>query len=306
MSQSKLSLTVLSLHIRTSFKQLCIVDKSISGTESKNTLDLPSIKINHLEFIRFCNCTIKNVIFNLYDSITFIFDNCKLENVNFETQSHDPHDKQINIIDSSLLYCTFGQSYKDYTRFNIHNSTITSTVFRYVSTIHCNRSTFNACSFYDNNFTNSSIQNTTLSGCYFNNCNLTSIEYNNLSLDNCKYVDTLSPNSSCPQEGSYIAYKKANLTRTRFDYCLVKLLIPADAQRSSAFSHKCRASKAQVLDITSLDESQHYDKAYSLYDDTFIYEINKTLTIPNFNTNHFEECSTGIHHFINKQEAINY
>lgn len=306
MSQSKLSVTFLSLHIHTSFKLLRISDKSISGTESKNTLDLPSIKINHLKSIHFDNCTIKNVIFNLYDNTKFTFYNCKLENVYFETQSSYPHFTQINIIDSSLSYCTFNQTYSNYTCFDIHNSTITSAVFRYVSAMHCTSSTFDACSFYDNNLTDSSIRNTTLSDCIFNRCNLTSIEYKTLSLNNCNYVDTLSPNTSCPQEGSYIAYKKANLTRTRFDYCLVKLLIPADAQRSSAFSHKCRASKAQVLDITSLDESQHYNKAYSIYDDTFTYEINKTLTIPNFNTNYLEECSTGIHHFINKQEAINY
>ena len=53
----------------------------------------------------------------------------------------------------------------------------------------------------------------------------------------------------CPEEGSYIGFKKCcgNL--------IVKLRIPEDAVRSSATSRKCRASKAEVLSITHIDGS---------------------------------------------------
>lgn len=51
----------------------------------------------------------------------------------------------------------------------------------------------------------------------------------------------------CP-DGAFIGYKKA-------DGKIVKLLIPADAKRSSGTTLKCRCSKAKVLEIQEIDGS---------------------------------------------------
>jgi len=107
-------------------------------------------------------------------------------------------------------------------------------------------------------------------------------------------MNTTMYNLQCPEEGSYIAWKKCR------NNTLVKLLIPEDALRSSATSRKCRASKAVVLEIIGSDV------AISNHDCTFIYKVGKTLEVPDFDTDRWNECSSGIHHFITRLEAESY
>ena len=104
----------------------------------------------------------------------------------------------------------------------------------------------------------------------------------------------------CPSDGSFIAWKKCG------DY-IVKLLIPEDALRSSAFGRKCRANKAKCLDIQNMDGTHSgLTRIKSDYDSHFMYRIGKTVIVNDFDTNRTHECSTGIHFFITRQEAVNY
>ena len=103
----------------------------------------------------------------------------------------------------------------------------------------------------------------------------------------------------CPEEGSFIAYKKA-------DAYIIKLLIPEDALRSSATSRKCRASKAEVLEIANIKTGTQINSIYSDYDANFIYEVGEEVEVKYFDTNRWNECSSGIHFFITKEEAVNY
>lgn len=107
-----------------------------------------------------------------------------------------------------------------------------------------------------------------------------------------------------PVEGEYTAWKRVA------DY-LVKLLIPADALRSSATTRNCRASKATVLGIYTLknepaSETAVHSRVHSSYADNFIYRVGETVSVPNFDTDRWNECAPGIHHFVSMQEAINY
>ena len=104
---------------------------------------------------------------------------------------------------------------------------------------------------------------------------------------------------ACPSEGEFTAWKKV-------DGKLVKLLIPADARRSSATTNKCRCDKAMVVAITSLDEKEEYSEATNHTYKTLTYRVGEIAYPDSFNDNRWEECSNGIHFFINKQEAINY
>lgn len=104
----------------------------------------------------------------------------------------------------------------------------------------------------------------------------------------------------CPEEGSYIGWKKAR------EY-IVKLRITDDAKRSSATTRKCRASKAEVLEIQNIDGTKAPTVIVrSSYDEDFIYEVGKIVEVKNFDTYRWNECSTGIHHFITRQEAVSY
>ena len=104
----------------------------------------------------------------------------------------------------------------------------------------------------------------------------------------------------CPEEGSFIGFKKAG------DY-IVKILILDDAKRSSATSRKCRCSKAKVLSITELDGSEtDVTEVNSNYDSSFVYRIGETVEVPDFDDDRWNECAPGIHFFITRQEAVEY
>ena len=145
------------------------------------------------------------------------------------------------------------------------------------------------------NLTNANLEGANLREVILKNTNLNGIKYNYLSI---------GLNLVCPEKGSYIGYKKA---KNKYgEEVIVELLITEDALRSSATTRKCRCSKAKVLSITSLDKTKSFDKAYSNWDKTFIYKVGETVEVDNFNTNRWYECSTGIHHFITRKEAVEY
>ena len=103
----------------------------------------------------------------------------------------------------------------------------------------------------------------------------------------------------CPEAGAYTGYKKAG-------GLIVKLEITEDALRSSATSRKCRASKALVLSITDLDGNPADDQVCSDHDKNFVYKVGETVEVTDFDTNRWNECSTGIHHFITRAEAVKH
>ena len=105
---------------------------------------------------------------------------------------------------------------------------------------------------------------------------------------------------ACPETGSFIGWKKVR------DH-IVKLEIPEDAKRSSATSEKCRCNKARVLGIETYDGAVAYEKKVaSYYDRCFIYEVGKTVAVYNFDTNRWRECASGIHFFMNRDDAVSY
>ncbi len=105
---------------------------------------------------------------------------------------------------------------------------------------------------------------------------------------------------ACPDFGMFIGFKKASGR-------IVVLEIPEDAKRLSATGRKCRCDKAKVLEIQKLSgEKADVDEVASDYDKSFVYRIGEEVSVPDFNENRWEECSTGIHFFINRQEAVDY
>ena len=103
----------------------------------------------------------------------------------------------------------------------------------------------------------------------------------------------------CPEEGSFIGYKKAH------GY-IIKLEILADAKRSSATSRKCRCSAAKVLSITAVDGSEEIKEIASDRDSNFIYRVGEIVRVDDFDEDRWNECSMGIHFFITRREAEQY
>ena len=104
---------------------------------------------------------------------------------------------------------------------------------------------------------------------------------------------------ACPSDGEFTAWKKVAGR-------LVKLLIPADARRSSATTNKCRCDKAMVVAITSLDEKEEFSEETNYAHTPLSYKVGEMVYPDSFDEDRWNECSNGIHFFINKQDAINY
>ena len=134
------------------------------------------------------------------------------------------------------------------------------------------------------------------------------LRYANLSYANLKganlkdvktNIHTTSYNLACPEKGSFIGYKKAN------GY-LIELLILEDSKRSSATSVKCRANKVKVLEIENIKTGEKVKEINSDYDNNFIYKVGEIVTVSNFDDDRWNECSAGIHFFVNRDNALKY
>ena len=137
----------------------------------------------------------------------------------------------------------------------------------------------------------------------FTDLRFTDLSSANLSDANLKDIKTnmhtIGYNLACPEKGSFIGYKKAN-------GCIIELLILEDAKRSSATTAKCRCDKAKVLDIRDIETNNLINCVCSDYDINFIYRVGETIHVDDFDNDRWNECSTGIHFFINKENAMNY
>lgn len=150
------------------------------------------------------------------------------------------------------------------------------------------------------NLSGANLNNANLSGASLYNANLYSSNLNNANLNNVKTnMYTIGYNLACPEEGSFIGYKKVGKY-------IVKLLIMEDSKRNSATTLKCRCDKAKVLDIEKIDTGEKIESTPSDYDINFIYKVGEIVKVDNFDENRWNECSTGIHFFMNKQNAIKY
>ena len=105
---------------------------------------------------------------------------------------------------------------------------------------------------------------------------------------------------ACPDTGSFVGFKKASGH-------IVMLGIPEDARRLSATGRKCRCDKAIVIRIQEMDgTTSDLTEVVSDHDSSFVYKVGKMVSVPNFCEDRWQECSAGIHFFINRQEAVNY
>ena len=144
------------------------------------------------------------------------------------------------------------------------------------------------------------LSNADLCGADLRGANLSNADLCGASIDQMMWnIYTVFYPLQCPESGSYIGYKKAS-------GLVVELEIPADARRSSATSRNCRASKAKVLSITDINGNPAGGQVKSNYDPNFVYAIGETVEVTDFDDNRWNECSTGIHHFITRAEAVIY
>ena len=110
---------------------------------------------------------------------------------------------------------------------------------------------------------------------------------------------------ACPEIGAFVGWKKARV-KTSGHECIVKLEITEDAVRSSAAGRKCRCSKATVLEIQDLEGNALEQAAVSDRDKNFHYIPGTVVSVSDFDENRWNGCSTGIHFYITREEAVRH
>ena len=150
----------------------------------------------------------------------------------------------------------------------------------------------------DANLKDANLKGAILNGANLKGANIERAKIYGAKLNGAKNIPYIP--LSCPSEGAFIGWKKVE------GKYLVKLQIPEDARRCSATTRKCRCDKAMVLDITSLDGNKHYDEVTNTNYNKTIYKVGEMVYPDSFDENRWNECSHGIHFFINKGDAINY
>ena len=149
-----------------------------------------------------------------------------------------------------------------------------------------------------------------LSDADLSDADLSYADLSHANLSDANHVQlSIAKTSILPDEGDIIGWKKAWTDDTMPPKSvIVKLLIPADAQRSNATGRKCRASKARVLDLQDKQGNSlpPDTTAYSGHDTDFTYKKGETVHVENFDTNRWNECAPGIHFFITRIEAVEY
>ena len=136
------------------------------------------------------------------------------------------------------------------------------------------------------------------------------LSYADLSSANLSSADLSSAENvpfvpyACPDFGMFIGFKKAYFSCKPY---IVVLEIPEDAKRLSSTGRKCRCDKAKVLEIQNIDGSKaDVEFVCSQYDSSFHYKVGEIVSVDDFCEDRWNECSQGIHFFINRQEAVEY
>ena len=147
-----------------------------------------------------------------------------------------------------------------------------------------------------------------LSGANLSGANLSGAYLSGAYLFGADYIEkakNLFYPIACPESGSFIGWKKARIKGSRGE-CIVKLEIVEDAMRSSATGRKCRCSKATVLEVQGINGDVLEQSAVSDRDENFHYVPGSVVSVSDFDENRWNECSTGIHFYITREEAVRH
>ena len=254
-------------------EELCSLLEAMNAEKDLRFLNFPVIENAYFEDMILKNICLKGVRF-----INCKFENCMISDSNLTNTEF------ISVVFENVCF-----SGNDMRLAGYFNSQLKS--------VHIKR-----CIMFNNQFTKTSFEDVLI---YNSNLDNSNVEESNF--DNIRLIENFGTLLNCPEEGSFIGFKKVFLGNNPL---LCKLKIPADAKRSSAFGRKCRCSKAKVLEIWGKDCDGDYlvpiSRGYSYHDHTFEYKVGETIYPDSFDDNRWDECSNGIHFFITKQEAINY
>lgn len=137
-------------------------------------------------------------------------------------------------------------------------------------------------------------------------------------IPNKSRIDLLKGKKIIGWKKACIFYRRCSEGEKRYkQFVLIKLEIPADADRVQPCDRKCRAAKAKVLSIVTLRTEYWMEKqysggkqisvAYSDWDSDFKYRKGRYVyPKEEFDNSLYNECCSGIHFFLTRKEALDY
>lgn len=275
-----------------------IFEYSKENNTIKDTLEEAARQIVNLRNIQLVNADLNGIELKNVDLSGAVFYNVSLMKSNLQYVYLD--DSILNdvtfdysILNSlTLIESSIRDAYFDRTL--LYNSILHKTSLFKVSFIHADLKSIDS-------------RYSTFSECNFCSAKLDSIDFLNADFYNNSLSDILLTNVtnlSIPMnlpEGEFIAWKKLG------DDTIVKLKILADSKRSRANRNKCRCDKALVLEF----QNKNGDKlnTQSVINDNYAfceYKVGEIVYADSWDKNRFNECSHGIHFFIDRQSAIDY
>ena len=252
--------------------------------------------------------------------------------------------------DTKIWLCEFNYAFCGFAKFcgcNLFDTQFNGAIMMSIDCYNASQkiTVFRCCSFYQANCSAAIFDHSQITNCDFTQANLFESHFRDITITSSKFfsanltkaffidIDCDQMENAnfenacikdatnvkypmiCPEEGSFVAWKKAIWKKdlNKREEVLIKLQIPAKAKRCSGTGRKCRASAVKVLGFYDMNDNQLPDDitVRAWYRDDFIYTVGKTvkslaLGKPEFNSDRWEECSAGIHFFITKQEAKDY
>lgn len=228
-----------------------------------------------------------------------VFRNCTFLNCTFG--GHHPENQASDFVSSQFYDCTLSECGAIQTNFNYSDWSLTKVEFE----------SFNVCGMRGASLRESTLVIYHARGSDFF---MSSSVASNISIDD--HLDC-GLELVCPESGEFTAYKRVDCCNTedaygRYTSAVAKLVIPASAKRSSAFSRKCRASEALVVGFYDLDGYPLSDafinmhEFHSTHRYGFKYKLGEKVVPDSFDPDRWKECASGIHFFMTFKEAANY
>ena len=120
----------------------------------------------------------------------------------------------------------------------------------------------------------------------------------NIHFGNAKNIPFIPMNLP---EGEFIAWKKL------LSGLIAKLKILEDSKRSRATGDKCRCDKCLVLEFQEGDGTKSKETEFesNMYAKC-VYKVGEIVKADSWDENRWNECSHGIHFFIDRQSAVDY
>jgi len=138
-----------------------------------------------------------------------------------------------------------------------------------------------------------------LSGANLSGANLSGANLSRADLSGAKNAELVIAQTRILPAGTLIGWKKLR------NGLIAKLTIPAAAKRSHAFGRKCRCEFACVEAI--YDGKREVSEGWSVHYQAFVYRVGATVKPREpFSEAWQDECASGIHFFITREEAEAY